>query len=162
MTEARVRGWLYKKPRTTMPVIMAVSLLLATYVIAAIVVFARKIRRADRWILWAKLRLALVGTGLGILPVAVGAVARQIDALTDKRVDVIATAMAMGANVRDLARLDLAYAPPFGAAKDPVHLAAFAACNQLDVVEIMNILTLGTITKALMVAGQTQDVIDFK
>ena len=53
----------------------------------------------------------------------------------DKRVDVIATAMAMGANVRDLARLDLAYAPPFGAAKDPVHLAAFAACNQLDGVE---------------------------
>jgi NADPH-dependent 2,4-dienoyl-CoA reductase/sulfur reductase-like enzyme/rhodanese-related sulfurtransferase len=53
----------------------------------------------------------------------------------DKRVDVIATAMAMGATVRDLARLDLAYAPPFGAAKDPVHLAAFAACNQLDGVE---------------------------
>jgi rhodanese-related sulfurtransferase len=28
--------------------------------------------------------------------------------------------------------LDLAYAPPFGSAKDPVHQAAFAACNQLD------------------------------
>jgi NADPH-dependent 2,4-dienoyl-CoA reductase/sulfur reductase-like enzyme/rhodanese-related sulfurtransferase len=50
----------------------------------------------------------------------------------DKRIDVIATAMAMNATVWDLAGLDLAYAPPFGAAKDPVHMAAFAACNQLD------------------------------
>lgn len=50
----------------------------------------------------------------------------------DKRIDVVATAMAMRATVRDLAGLDLAYAPPFGAAKDPVHMAAFAACNQLD------------------------------
>jgi NADPH-dependent 2,4-dienoyl-CoA reductase/sulfur reductase-like enzyme/rhodanese-related sulfurtransferase len=53
----------------------------------------------------------------------------------DKRIDVIATAMAMKATVRDLAGLDLAYAPPFGAAKDPIHMAAFAACNQLDGVE---------------------------
>ncbi len=50
----------------------------------------------------------------------------------DKRIDVIATLMAMQGTVRDLAGLDLAYAPPFGSAKDPVHLAAFAACNQLD------------------------------
>jgi len=50
----------------------------------------------------------------------------------DKRIDVIATAMAMNATVRDLAGLDLAYAPPFGSAKDVVHMAAFAACNQLD------------------------------
>jgi len=50
----------------------------------------------------------------------------------DKRIDVVATAMAFGGTVRDLAGLDLAYAPPFGAAKDPIHMAAFAACNQLD------------------------------
>ncbi len=50
----------------------------------------------------------------------------------DKRIDVIATAMRFGATVRDLAGLDLAYAPPFGSAKDPVHQAAFAACNELD------------------------------
>jgi rhodanese-related sulfurtransferase len=50
----------------------------------------------------------------------------------DKRIDVIATTMAMNGTVRDLAGLDLAYAPPFGSAKDPVHIAAFAACNQLD------------------------------
>ncbi len=50
----------------------------------------------------------------------------------DKRVDVIATAMRFGGTVRDLAGVDLCYAPPFGAAKDPVHMAAFAACNRLD------------------------------
>ena len=53
----------------------------------------------------------------------------------DKRIDVIATAMAMGGTVRDLAGLDLAYSPPYGAAKDPIHMAAFAACNQLDGLE---------------------------
>jgi rhodanese-related sulfurtransferase len=53
----------------------------------------------------------------------------------DKRIDVIATSLAMKATVRDLAGLDLAYAPPFGSAKDPIHMAAFAACNELDGVE---------------------------
>ncbi len=53
----------------------------------------------------------------------------------DKRIDVLATAMHFGSTVRDLAGLDLAYAPPFGSAKDPVHLAAFAACNELDGIE---------------------------
>ena len=50
----------------------------------------------------------------------------------DKRIDVIATAMTFGATVRDLSGLDLCYAPPFGSAKDPIHQAAFTACNQLD------------------------------
>ncbi|MEQ9461681.1 MAG: FAD-dependent oxidoreductase [Phycisphaeraceae bacterium] len=50
----------------------------------------------------------------------------------DKRLDVIATLMAMKGTVRDLANLDLAYAPPFGSAKDVLHMAAFAACNALD------------------------------
>jgi NADPH-dependent 2,4-dienoyl-CoA reductase/sulfur reductase-like enzyme/rhodanese-related sulfurtransferase len=50
----------------------------------------------------------------------------------DKRIDVIATALRFAASVFDLAGLDLAYAPPFGAAKDPVHMAAFAACNDLE------------------------------
>ena len=50
----------------------------------------------------------------------------------DKRIDVIATAMAFKATVRDLTGLDLSYAPPYGAAKDPVHQAAFTACNQMD------------------------------
>jgi NADPH-dependent 2,4-dienoyl-CoA reductase/sulfur reductase-like enzyme/rhodanese-related sulfurtransferase len=50
----------------------------------------------------------------------------------DKRLDVIATLMYFGGTVHQLAELDLAYAPPFGSAKDPVHMAAFAAENDLD------------------------------
>lgn len=50
----------------------------------------------------------------------------------DKRIDIIATAMHFGGTVYDLAGVDLSYAPPFGSAKDPVHMAAFAACNDLD------------------------------
>ena len=56
----------------------------------------------------------------------------------DKRIDVVATALHFGGTVYDLAGLDLAYAPPFGAAKDPVHVAAFVAVNVLDgVVELV-------------------------
>ena len=50
----------------------------------------------------------------------------------DKRIDVIATAMAFKATVVDLAGLDLSYAPPYGSAKDPIHQAAFAARNPLS------------------------------
>lgn len=50
----------------------------------------------------------------------------------DKRIDVIATAIHFGATVYQLAELDLAYAPPFGSAKDPVHMAAFVAINDLN------------------------------
>jgi len=49
----------------------------------------------------------------------------------DKRIDVIATAIHFGATVWDLGGLDLAYAPPYGSAKDPVHIAAFVAQNDL-------------------------------
>lgn len=50
----------------------------------------------------------------------------------DKRLDVIATLMHFRGTVEDLAELDLAYAPPFGSAKDPLHMAAFVAQNDLD------------------------------
>ncbi len=50
----------------------------------------------------------------------------------DKRIDVLATAITFGATVEQLASLDLAYAPQFGAAKDPLHMAAFVALNQLN------------------------------
>ena len=45
----------------------------------------------------------------------------------DKRIDVLATALKSGLTVHDLADLELAYAPPFGAAKDPVNLAGMVA-----------------------------------
>ena len=50
----------------------------------------------------------------------------------DKRLDIIATLTHFKGTVHDLAELDLAYAPPFGSAKDPLHMAAFAAENHLD------------------------------
>ncbi len=49
----------------------------------------------------------------------------------DKRLDVIATTLHFGGTIDDLAELDLAYAPPFGSAKDPIHMAAFVAENDL-------------------------------
>ena len=50
----------------------------------------------------------------------------------DKRLDVIATVIHFNGSIDDLAQLDLAYAPQFGSAKDPVHYAAFVAQNQRD------------------------------
>ena len=47
----------------------------------------------------------------------------------DKRMDVIATAIRLGARVTDLADLELCYAPPFGSAKDPVNMVGFVAEN---------------------------------
>ncbi len=49
----------------------------------------------------------------------------------DKRIDVLATALKGGMTVNDLADLELAYAPPFGSAKDPVNMAGMAAQNVL-------------------------------
>ncbi|PWI58365.1 FAD-dependent oxidoreductase [Sulfoacidibacillus thermotolerans] len=57
----------------------------------------------------------------------------------DKRVDVIATAIFGRMTVEDLADLDLAYAPPFSAAKDPVIMAGMAAEHLYDgTVEALN------------------------
>lgn len=47
----------------------------------------------------------------------------------DKRIDVLATAMMVGLRVQDLEQLDLAYAPQFSSAKDPVVMAGFVAAN---------------------------------
>lgn len=49
----------------------------------------------------------------------------------DKRIDVLATAMAAGLTVYDLQDLELAYAPPYGSAKDAVNMAGFVAANVL-------------------------------
>jgi len=47
----------------------------------------------------------------------------------DKRIDVIATAMAGGITAERLADLELAYAPPFSSAKDPVNMLGYMAEN---------------------------------
>ncbi len=50
----------------------------------------------------------------------------------DKRLDVLATAIAGGLTIDDVAQLELSYAPPFGSAKDIVNLAGFTAANTRD------------------------------
>ena len=47
----------------------------------------------------------------------------------DKRIDVIATAIRAKIKATDLKDLELAYAPPYSSAKDPVNMAGFMAEN---------------------------------
>jgi len=51
---------------------------------------------------------------------------------TAKRIDVLATALAFGASVYDLANTDLAYAPPYNSALDPLHNAANVIRNKQE------------------------------
>ena len=57
----------------------------------------------------------------------------------DKRIDVLATALTAGMAAPALADLELAYAPPFSSAKDPVNILGYMAENILagecDVIE---------------------------
>ncbi|WP_165072164.1 FAD-dependent oxidoreductase [Paludisphaera rhizosphaerae] len=48
------------------------------------------------------------------------------------RANVLATALQARMTVRDLAEVELAYAPQFGSAKDPVNMAGFVASNVAD------------------------------
>ena len=49
----------------------------------------------------------------------------------DKRIDVLAVALRAGMTVFDLEHLELAYAPPYASAKDPVNMAGFLGSNLL-------------------------------
>ena len=49
----------------------------------------------------------------------------------DKRLDILSTLIHFGGKASDLANLDLAYAPPFGSAKDALHMSAFTILNHL-------------------------------
>jgi NADPH-dependent 2,4-dienoyl-CoA reductase/sulfur reductase-like enzyme/rhodanese-related sulfurtransferase len=48
----------------------------------------------------------------------------------DKRLDVIATAVAAGLTIHDIADVDFAYSPPIGTANDAVNMAAYTAENR--------------------------------
>ena len=50
----------------------------------------------------------------------------------DKRIDVLATAIHTGMKATELKDLDLAYAPPYSSAKDPVNMAGFMIDNLAD------------------------------
>jgi NADPH-dependent 2,4-dienoyl-CoA reductase/sulfur reductase-like enzyme/rhodanese-related sulfurtransferase/TusA-related sulfurtransferase len=49
----------------------------------------------------------------------------------DKRIDIISTVMFFGKTVYDLIDLELAYAPPYSSAKDPINIAGMVAKNML-------------------------------
>ena len=49
----------------------------------------------------------------------------------DKRIDVLAVAIQAGMTVYDLEEMELAYAPQYGSAKDPVNMAGFVAAGLL-------------------------------
>lgn len=51
---------------------------------------------------------------------------------TEKRIDVIATSIKAGLKVTHLSDLELAYAPPFSSAKDPVNILGYIAENVVD------------------------------
>jgi NADPH-dependent 2,4-dienoyl-CoA reductase/sulfur reductase-like enzyme/rhodanese-related sulfurtransferase/TusA-related sulfurtransferase len=48
---------------------------------------------------------------------------------TEKRIDIISTVIKLNGNVFDLEELELAYAPPYGSAKDPINMAGYVASN---------------------------------
>ena len=49
----------------------------------------------------------------------------------DKRIDTVAVTLRLGGGVRELTELELAYAPPYSSAKDPVNMLGFTAENVL-------------------------------
>lgn len=72
--------------------------------------------------------LVHVGVGGERAGLLLGAQAVGADGV-DKRIDVLATSIRHGAMAADLMDLDLAYAPPYGSAKDPVNLVGMMADN---------------------------------
>ncbi|BAK95353.1 putative coenzyme A-disulfide reductase [Tetragenococcus halophilus subsp. halophilus] len=50
----------------------------------------------------------------------------------DKRIDILATAIKGGLTIEDLPELEFTYSPPFGSAKDPVHIAGYTALNIME------------------------------
>ena len=50
----------------------------------------------------------------------------------DKRIDTIATSIHYRGTVYDLVKIELAYAPPYSSAKDPVNMAGYVACNIIE------------------------------
>lgn len=74
----------------------------------------------------------------------------------DKRIDVLAVAIRAGLTVHDLAEQELAYAPPYGSAKDPINYAGFAAANVID--RLVRICHVEDVTAA----GQGQILLDVR
>jgi NADPH-dependent 2,4-dienoyl-CoA reductase/sulfur reductase-like enzyme/rhodanese-related sulfurtransferase len=54
------------------------------------------------------------------------------EAGVEKRIDVLATALHGKMTLEDLSELDLAYAPPYNSANDPVNMASFIGLNHIS------------------------------
>jgi NADPH-dependent 2,4-dienoyl-CoA reductase/sulfur reductase-like enzyme/rhodanese-related sulfurtransferase len=78
----------------------------------------------------------------------------------EKRIDVVATALQGELGLEDLAELDLAYAPPYSSANDPVNLAAFVAQN--DVSGFSPIVTAEALRAALAAGEPAPYVLDVR
>jgi NADPH-dependent 2,4-dienoyl-CoA reductase/sulfur reductase-like enzyme/rhodanese-related sulfurtransferase len=77
----------------------------------------------------------------------------------DKRLDVLATALQAGMNVEDLEELDLAYAPQFSSARDPVIMAGFVASNSMR--HELEIITCPTL-RELIQTGEVIQLLDVR
>ncbi len=77
----------------------------------------------------------------------------------EKRIDVLATALQGKMTLPELAELDLAYAPPYSSANDPVNLAAFVGVNDLS--GFSPLVTAGEL-KAALAAAEKPLVLDVR
>jgi NADPH-dependent 2,4-dienoyl-CoA reductase/sulfur reductase-like enzyme/rhodanese-related sulfurtransferase len=68
----------------------------------------------------------------------------------EKRIDVLAMALQGKLTLHELAEVDLAYAPPYGTANDPINIAAFVAIN--DLTGFSPLITASDLKKALAAA----------
>jgi len=81
----------------------------------------------------------------------------------DKRIDVLATAIHGAMTVYDLEELELAYAPPYSSAKDPINIAGFVATNILKGdIETINWDDLGAIDRnqTILIDLRNKDELD--
>ena len=78
---------------------------------------------------------------------------------TDKRIDVLAVAIQAGMTVFDLEEMELAYAPQYGSAKDPINMAGFVAGGLLrgehPQVDAESLLAAPTVEQALLLDVRT-------
>ncbi len=99
--------------------------------------------------LFLKLLFAIDGTILGAQVVGTKG--------ADKRIDIIATAIRFGAKAWDLKDLELAYAPPFASAKDPVNMLGFVAENIRD-----GLVTFRNVSEIEAASGDSVIVLDVR
>ncbi len=84
----------------------------------------------------------------------------------DKRVDVLSTAIYAGLKLDDLSQIDLAYAPPFSPAKDPIVVSGFVGensmkgkTNQISVEELEQLINNNTLLNYQFI--DVRDIVEF-